>query len=110
MRNLKASDIPAFCRCLKRIGIKDEVKRIANDSNTAEDAWNKGFDLIWNIFDLATEKKAEKEIYGFLANIFEVSEKELEEMPFDEFINGLKKIAEDNNLNSFFSFVSKSMI
>lgn len=109
MRKLKTSDIPAFCRCLKKIGIKDEVKKIALEANDAQDAWSKGFDLLYNIFDLATEKKGEAHLYEFLADIFGKTAKELADMPLDEFINGVKQIATENDLRGFFSFAAQSM-
>lgn len=102
MRKMKASDIPALCRCLKNIGIKDEIQKIAKEANNAKDAWNKGFDLVWAIFDVATEKKGEKHLYEFLAGIFEVTPKELEDMELAEFLSGLKQIAVENDLVSFF--------
>lgn len=109
MRKLKTSDIPAFCRCLKNIGIKEEVKKIAQEANTAQDAWSKGFDLLWNIFDLATEKKGEAHLYEFLSGIYETSPQELEDMPLDEFMDGMRKISAENNLLGFFSSAARSM-
>lgn len=109
MRKLKTSDIPAFCRCLKNIGVKEEFKRIAQNSDNLQDAWSAGYEIIWNIFDLATEKKSEKYLYEFLADIFEVPAKDLADLPLDEFVDGIKQIAEENNLASFFSFAVKSM-
>ena len=102
MRKLKTTDIPAFCRCLKNIGIKDEIQKIAKEANNAKDIWDKGFDLVWSIFDIATEKKGEKHLYEFLAGVFEVTPKELEDMALAEFLGGLKQIAEENDLVSFF--------
>ena len=109
MRKLKTSDIPAFCRCLKNIGIKDEVKKIAQESSTAAEACDKGFDLLWNIFDLSTEKKGEKHLYGFLSDVFEMPAEELENLDLDKFLAGTKQIAEENNLHGFFSSVAKLM-
>ncbi len=33
MRKLKTSDIPAFCRCLKKLGMKDKLQTIAKEAN-----------------------------------------------------------------------------
>lgn len=102
MRKLKTTDIPAFCRCLKRIGIKEEVQKIAKAANNAKDVWDFGFELIWKIFDVATENKSEKYLYEFFAPIFEVEEKEFEDMPIDQLFEGFKQLAEENNLSNFF--------
>ena len=71
MRKLKTTDIPAFCRCIKRIGVKEEIKKIAKSADKLNDAWSQGFDLLWNIFDLATEKEGETHLYEFLAGPLE---------------------------------------
>jgi len=107
MRKLKTKDIPAFCRCIKDIGIKDEIKKIANDSDTAGDAFSKGFELIYNIFDLATEKDGERILFDFLADIYECSPVELSNMDISEFLAGLEQIAKENNLRDFFGAVTK---
>lgn len=57
MRKLITSDIFAACRMLKRIGVKEEVKKIAADKDSFVESFDAGFELIWNIFDAATEKK-----------------------------------------------------
>ena len=59
MRKLKTADIPVLCRCIKRLGLKEHIQTIAKESNNAKDVWDKGFDLMWNIFDIATEQKGE---------------------------------------------------
>jgi len=83
MRKLKTSDIPAFCRTLKAIGIKEEVKAIAMEASNAAEAWDRGFDLIWGVFDLATEKTGEIELYRFLAPLFESTPEALADLPLD---------------------------
>jgi hypothetical protein len=109
MRKLKTSDIPAFCRCLKNIGIKDEIKAIAADSSSAADAWDNGFQLIWNIFDLATEKAGEQHLYEFLAGPFETKPEDLADMDLDVFFAGCKQLADENNLSGFFKSAAKLM-
>lgn len=109
MRKLKTSDIPAFCRCLKNIGIKDKIKEISQSSDTVADAWNKGFDLLWNIFDIATEKKAEIHIYEFLALPFEMSAEKIADLELGKFFDLCEQLAKENDLKGFFSYVGKSM-
>lgn len=102
MRKLKTSDIPAFCRCLKTIGIRDKVEQIAKDAEKSADIWDKGFELVWNIFDIATENKGEKALYTFLAGPFEKTAQEVEDMDLTDFLSGMKQLAEENDLVSFF--------
>ena len=109
MRKLKTTDIPAFCRCLKKIGIKDRIKQIAEESNKIQDVWNKGFDLIWGIFDIATEQEGEAHLYAFLAGPFEMTPNEVADLDLDILFANLKQLAEENNLLTFFKFAAKSM-
>lgn len=109
MRKLKTTDIPAFCRCLKKIGIKNEIQAIAKEADNAKDVWDKGFDLIWNIFDLATEAEGENALYEFLAGPFEMQPHEVADLDFETLFNNLKQLAEENNLTVFFKSAAKLM-
>lgn len=109
MRKLKTTDIPAFCRCIKKIGLKDRIKQIAEESNKIEDIWEKGFDLVWGIFDLATEQAGEAHLYEFLSGPFEMSPDEVADLDLDVLFTNLKQLAEENNLLTFFKFAAKSM-
>ena len=109
MRKLKTSDSPAFCRCLKKIGFKDQIESIAKDANKMQDVWEKGFDLIWGIFDLATEAEGEQALYDFFAGPFEMKPEEVADLPFDILFANLKQLAEENNLTGFFKYAAKSM-
>lgn len=109
MRLLKTSDIPAMCRCLKAIGVKEKIKNMAQNADDAKDVWGMGFDLLWDVFDAATEKKGEKSLYEFLAGPFEMPATEVEDLPIAELIENLKQIASDNNLNSFFKLATDLM-
>lgn len=109
MRKLKTSDIPAFCRCLKKLGFKDKIQTIAKESDRAKDVWDKGFDLIWSIFDLATEAEGENTLYEFLAGPFEMTAQEVADLDLEALFENLKHLAEENNLIVFFKYAAKSM-
>ena len=109
MRKLKTSDIPALCRTLKHLGVKEKVRDIAQETSNVKDAWEKGFDLVWNIFDLATEVSGEKHLYEFLAGPFEMTPDEVESLELDVLFANLQQLAAENNLATFFKFVAKSM-
>lgn len=102
MRKLKTSDIPAFCRCLKAVGIKDQVQQIAREANSVSDVWDLGFDLLWNIFDVATEAAGEKHFYAFLAGPFEMTAEAVADMDLPDFLAAVKQLAEENDLVDFF--------
>ena len=109
MRKLKTSDIPAFCRCLKKIGFKENIQAVAKEANNAKDVWDKGFDMIWGIFDLATEAEGENALYEFLAGPFEMQPRDVADLDFETLINNLKQLAEENNLTIFFKSAAKLM-
>ena len=109
MRKLKTSDIPALCRCLKKLGVKEKIQTIAKDADNMQDLWDKGFDLVWGIFDLATEAEGEGALYEFLAGPFEMKPGEVADLSFDDLFANLKQLAAENNLTGFFKFAAKSM-
>ena len=109
MRKLKTSDIPAFCRCLKKLGFKENIQAAAKEANNAKDVWDKGFDMIWSIFDLATEAEGENALYEFLAGPFEMQPRDVADLDFETLINNLKQLAEENNLTVFFKSAAKLM-
>jgi hypothetical protein len=109
MRKLKTRDVFAFARCLKKIGAKDRIQTAAQEANTVKDVWAFGFDMMWDIFDVATEADAEMELYKFFAGPFETTPEGVADMDLDELQAGLKQLAEENNLLSFFKSAAKSM-
>ena len=109
MRKLMTSDIPALCRTLKKLGLKDKLRAIAQETDNVKEAWDKGFDLIWNIFDLATEVAGEQHLYEFLAGPFEMTAAEVESLELDTFLANLQQLAAENNLSAFFKSAAKLM-
>lgn len=109
MRKLKTSDIPAFCRCLKRLGAKERIQSLAKESDSVKDIWDKGFDLVWSLFDVATEADGENAIYGFLAGPFEMDPAGVADLDLDVLFASLKQLAEENDLIRFFKFAAASM-
>ena len=109
MRKLKTRDVPAFCRCLKRMGVKDKFKEMAMEANTLKDIADRGFDLIWDLFDLATEQDGERHIYDFLAGPFEMSSEEVSDLDIDVLFENIKQLIQENNLVAFFKFAAAAM-
>lgn len=109
MRKLKTKDAPALCRCLKKLGLKDKFQTLAREANSVADVWEKGFDFIWDLFDVATEQDGEQVLYDFLAGPFEMTPEEVAELDFDVLMACLKQLAEENNLTGFFKSAAKLM-
>lgn len=109
MRKLKTHDIPCLCRSIKKLGLKEKFKTIAQEADSAADAWDRGFDLIWELFDVATEKQGELALYEFLAGPFEMKPEEVRDLDLDVLIPGLKQLAAENNLSAFFKSAASLM-
>lgn len=109
MRKLETGDVFALCRCLKKLGVKEKFQAIAKDANTVEDIWDRGFDLVWDLFDVATETNGESELCTFLANPFEMTPEEVTHLPIDELFDKLKQLAAENNLLTFFKYAARLM-
>lgn len=109
MRKLKTSDIPVLCRCVKKLGLKETIQAIAKDSDSMRDVWDKGFDLIWNLFDIATEQAGEMCIYEFLAGPFEMTPEEVRDLDMDILLENIQQMVRENNLVAFFKFAAVSL-
>ena len=109
MRKLKTSDVPVLCRSMKKLGVKEQFKAIAKEANSVKEAWDRGFDLIWGLFDAATEPEGENAIYEFLAGPFEMTPAEVRDLGLDELLANMQQLAAENNLATFFKFAAKSM-
>lgn len=109
MRKLKTTDLPAFCRSLKKLGLKDKIKVLAQEANTMQEAWDRGFEIIWELFDVATEVGGEGAIYEFLAGPFEMTPEAVADLDLDILIANCKQLAAENNLGTFFKSAAKLM-
>lgn len=109
MRKLKTADIPVLCRCVKRLGMKDKIREIAQAADTVQDIWSFGFDFVWDLFDIATEKEGEKALYEFLAGPFEMTPKQVSELDLDVLMGNVRQLVQENNLVGFFKFAAASM-
>jgi hypothetical protein len=109
MRKLKTSDLFAFARCLKDIGLKDEIKKIAMEANNVGDIAEKGFDYFYILFEKVTDNKSEQAIYEFLSGIFEMTPEEVEKMDPIEWLDNLTKIADFNAWKTFFTTAARLM-
>lgn len=102
MRKLKTADIPVFCRCIKRLGLKDQIKELALNAEKASDVWDFGFEFVWNLFDIATEKNGEEALYEFLAGPFEMTPEDVRDLDIDVLIHNVQQLIEENKLGGFF--------
>lgn len=109
MRKLKTSDVPALSRCLKKLGVKEQFRDLALKADSMADVWSNGFDLVWNLFDTATEQAGERAIYEFLAGPFEMTPEQVADLDLDVLIGMLRNLVTENNLGTFFGIAARLM-
>lgn len=109
MRKLKTCDVPSFCRCLKRLGVREQFRAAAAESDSAKELWDRGFDLVWGIFDAATEQSGENALYDFLSGPFEMSAADVSNLDLGDLLKGIQELVADENLTAFFKFAAASM-
>lgn len=109
MRKLETSDVFAACRLMKQLGLKEKFRAIAEESDTAKDVFAKGYDLLWDLFDTATEQQSEAEIYAFLAGPLEMTPEEVRHLHLDKLLESLQQMAVENNLVGFFKSAARLM-
>ena len=109
MRKLKTSDIPNLCRSLKKLGLKEKFRDLAQEADNAKDLWDRGFDIIWDLFDAATETGGEAAIYEFLAGPFEMTPEAVADLDLEILIDNCKQLAAENNLSTFFKSAARLM-
>lgn len=111
MRHLQTSDIFAACRMVNAIGIKEDIKKLCMEANSLDEIARNGaaFDLIYAIFEKATEVKGENILYNFIAGLFECKPDEVGEMDPVEFLDKLLEVADVEKWKVFFSHVATLM-
>lgn len=108
MRNLEFTDVFKASRLLLKIGVREEIKEVA--LRAEESKGNKikidfGFDLLFGVFEKATQENAEKEIYKFIADLFECDPEEVRHMSPIKVFEGLEQVANIEEWKNFFARV-----
>ena len=83
---------------------RDEVmRRLMTAKRDDMGLYRVGIDVAMQVLTAAAKKGVMDCVYQFLAPIFEMPQKALEELPLEDFVPLLRKIAEENKLSDFFS-------
>lgn len=106
MRKLQTPDIFSFCRLVTEMNVKEDIKKIvtkaANGKSTNQEL---GFDILFLIFERATQKNTEEKLYEFAAGIFEEDVEIVRTMDPVEFIDKLMEAADPEKWKAFFTRV-----
>lgn len=113
MRSLQTSDIFSAIRLLTKIGFREEIKAIAKQAEENKGNINQfdlGFDLMLGIIEKAAEQKGEKEIYRFIADLFDCAPDEVRTMNPVKMFNKLLEVANIEEWKDFFGYVRRSIM
>lgn len=103
MRNIKLKDCFECARLVTNLGIKDELKKIAIESE-GKNVSGVGFDIMFTILSQATTKEAEIKINGFISHIFEIEESEVKNLDITDLID---QFTENDNARKLVNFIKK---
>lgn len=107
MRKLNTSDVFSALRFIRAANLREEVKPLlkaaASGEASVEDV---GIDGILTLIEALSEKRAEEALYSVLAGPLEVEAREVAAMELTDLADNLKAIAEENDLKTFFGYVS----
>lgn len=116
MRRLKTSDVFAFCRLCSEAHVRDEVKAIAaviQRDGAAVDATRVGYDLILSVIEHMGAKSAERQVYEFLAGVWEMDADAIADMELKEFSDTMRtwgsEYLDKETLKGFFGSLSRLM-
>lgn len=111
MRNLKTSDIFGLSRILKKMNIKEDIKKLARNvtGTTPEEKKKAEQNMEIDLVMLFVENisSAEKEIYKFFADLTGKNAADIENMELSKFIDLVKELFNQDGFENFLSAVSR---
>ena len=116
-RTLVATDIPAMCKIITAIGIKEfracfeseDVTRIAKSGGENADYSAVGIGIFIDLASvvLSNLPKCQNEIFAFLASISNLSKEDIEKMELSSFAQMIIDVIQKPELKDFIGVVSK---
>ena len=108
MRTLKSKDLFAALRVVREVGIKDEMRRMAELVNSGKigtkEQTEVGLELLMNILANCGTESAEKAFFAFLSSPMEIAPEELREMELEEFAEKMKELIQTVDVDHWRGF------
>lgn len=101
MRKLNTSDVFAFTRLVKEIGLKEEVKNITAKAAGETDVKALGLDIIFTLIEKFSEVNSENALYEFLSRPLEISKEEVGTMDLFDLVEQVMQIADVEKWKTF---------
>lgn len=109
-RKLLLKDAAAMARIINKMEIKDEmsqlVKDLKDEEKTQEDI---GVNLIFMLIEGACRKDVIDDLYQFIGSILDMTGEEASELPLEDLIAKLKKVADFASWSTFFKSAVQSI-
>lgn len=109
MRKLITADVFALARVIKASGMREQlttfVKGLAAKDEPL-DTETVGYEGFLVMIEALAERKAEAAIYELIGSVAEMPPDEVKTLPPAEFFDLIKQIGEENDIKSFFAYVS----
>lgn len=104
VRKMNTADLFNFLRLVKKIGIKDDLKGVVSKFSGEHKATQSeiGLDVAFAIMEVFADKKAEEEIYNFLAGPFQCKAEDIKNNDLADTIQKITEIADVEMWKSFF--------
>lgn len=110
MRKFNVQDVFTMSRIIKKANLKEKLmdimERSRKQNNEEIDTEKVGMDTIFTVLEAGATPEVEKEIYTFLAGVFEMDATEVSMMDLDVLIHNIKELGKYNDLKSFFKKAS----
>ena len=101
MRKLNTSDVFAFTRMVKEIGLKEEIKGIASKATEEEDVNKVGLDMRVTLIEKFSEVNSENALYEFLSRPLEVTKEEVATMALFDLVENIMNMADVEKWKTF---------
>lgn len=101
MRKLNTSDVFAFIRLVKEIGLKEEIKNITAKVAEETDVKALGIDIIFTLIEKFSEVNSENALYEFLSRPLEISKEEVGTMDLFDLVEKIMQIADVEKWKTF---------
>ena len=101
MRKLNTSDVFAFTRLVKEIGLKEEIKNITTKVAEETDVKALGLYIIFTLIEKFSEVNSENALYEFLSRPLEISKEEVGTMDLFDLVEKIMQIADVEKWKTF---------
>lgn len=105
MRKITTKDVCKLARIMKKSNVEDNIAKAVEEMEGAKGkkiSEKAGIKIMLVLFESVGDPEVEELIYDLFGGIAEIEPQKVADMPFEETIEMIKQINEQNNLRAFF--------